>query len=325
MYGYTTFHEGLMNNLIKSVREGTNSHAYIFEGNAGLGLLSSAKLFAAALACTNKSGAPCGSCPSCIQARADTNPDIIYIEKPKNRQTIGVDPIRAVNDDAAIRPFSAARKVYIINDGGALTPAAQNAFLKTLEEPPDYAVFIIITENASALLPTVLSRSVLIHFPPVSDAAIEKYISENYPNELYRLEFLKKYCEGIPGEVDNITADADFEPLRGAAFDKLPVLLSSEKIDAYEIMRFLDENKENAEKIIDFWISYLRDMLAVQLGAADGVINVDKADSLRALSVRYEPKFAMSAVNELVTAKKMIVRHVSLKALALRTALKIRG
>ena len=136
MYGYITFHEGLMNNLIQSVRSGASSHAYIFEGDAGLGIFSSAKLFAAALTCANKASAPCGSCPSCIQAEADTNPDIIYVEKPKDRKTIGIEPIRAVNSDAAIRPFSSARKVYIIKEGDILTPEAQNALLKTLEEPP---------------------------------------------------------------------------------------------------------------------------------------------------------------------------------------------
>ncbi len=323
MYGYTTFHEGLMNNLIKSVRSGTSSHAYIFEGDAGLGIFSSSKLFAAALTCANKASAPCGSCPSCIQAGADTNPDIIYVEKPKDRKTIGIEPVRAVNSDAAIRPFSSARKVYIIKEGDALTPEAQNALLKTLEEPPEYAVFIIIVENSSALLPTVLSRSTLIHFPPVSDALIAKYVTEKYPDRLNRLPFLKKYCEGIPGAVDKIIADENFEPLRAASLDKLPKLLSRERIDAYEIQRFLDENKDDAEEIIDFWISYLRDMLALQLDADHGVINVDKINSLRALSGKYDPKLAVIAVNELITAKKMMSRFVNLKALSLRTALKI--
>ena len=313
-----------MNNLIRSVRAGVSSHAYIFEGDAGLGIQSSAKLFAAALTCVNKSNAPCGSCPSCIQAGADTNPDIIYVEKPKDRKTIGVEPIRTVNDDAAVRPFSSARKVYIINEGDILTAEAQNALLKTLEEPPEYAVFIIIVENSSVLLPTVLSRSVLIHFPPVPDSIIEKYVTEKYPDELYRLPFLKKYCEGIPGMIDSIIADENFESLRSASLEKLSKLLSSDKIDAYAVQRFLDENKDEAEKIIDFWISYLRDILAFQMYAEGSVINVDKTDLLRTMSSKFEPKLVVTGINELLTAKKMLARFVNLKALSLRAALKIR-
>lgn len=324
MYGYNTFHEKLMNNLIKSVRSGSSSHAYIFEGNAGLDILSSAKLFAAALTCAHGDAAPCGSCPSCIQAGADTNPDIIYIEKPKNRQTIGVDPIRAVNDDAAIRPFSSARKVYIVKDGGDLTPAAQNALLKTLEEPPEYVVFIIIVENTAPLLPTVLSRAVLIHFPPVSDDVIEKYVKEKYPDHIGRLQFFKSCCEGVPGVIDSIIADENFEYFRTEALDYLPKLLSSELLDAYSIQSFIEKSKDNAEDIIDFWISYLRDMLAIQLDARHNLINSDKTEELRALSARYSPKLTVKAVNELLTARKMLVRNVNLKALALGTALKIR-
>ena len=82
MYGYETFHEDLMKNLIESVHNGASSHAYIFEGEKGLGVLNSARLFAAALTCKNTGVAPCGSCQNCVESKADTNPDIIYV-RPK--------------------------------------------------------------------------------------------------------------------------------------------------------------------------------------------------------------------------------------------------
>jgi len=75
MYGYETFHEDLMKNLIESVHNGVSSHAYIFEGEKGLGVLNSARLFAAALTCKNTGVAPCGSCKNCVESKADTNPD----------------------------------------------------------------------------------------------------------------------------------------------------------------------------------------------------------------------------------------------------------
>lgn len=324
MYGYTTFHDELIKNLINSVHNGTSSHAYIFEGAKGLFKHEAAQLFAAALTCQNTSVSPCGTCPACIQAKSKTNPDIIYIEKPSDRKTIGVEPIRALNDDVAIRPFYSKKKVYIINEGDILTPEAQNAFLKTLEEPPEYAVFIIIVENSSVLLQTVLSRAALIHFPPVADKLIENYIMEKYPEQAERIPFLTKYCEGIPGTVDDIIADDSFEALREAALDKLLSLLSKNKILAYTIQKFLDENKDNAEKIFDFWISYLRDAVVIQCNAPNRVINVDKTEKIQLLAGKYEPKLIVKAINEILNAKEMLRRFVNLKALSLMTALKIK-
>lgn len=325
MYGYTTFHDDLLKNLINSVHNGTSSHAYIFEGERGLFKHEAATLFAAALTCQNSSIAPCNSCSACVQAKARTNPDIIYIDKPSDRKTIGVEPIRALNDDVAIRPFYSHKKVYIINEGDILTVEAQNAFLKTLEEPPEYAVFIIVVENSSVLLPTVLSRASLIHFPPVADTLISEYISSKYPEQSDRIPFLAKYCDGIPGAADDIIADESFETLRQAALDKLTVLLSENKLSSYEIQKFLDENKDSAEKILDFWISYLRDVTVMQCGARNSVINIDKLEELSAVSGKYNPKHIVKAIDEIIDAKKMLGRFVNLKALSLRMAFNIKS
>jgi DNA polymerase-3 subunit delta' len=324
MYGYTTFHDDLINNLIKSVHNGTASHAYIFEGSKGLYKHEAAQLFAETLTCQNVSSAPCGTCPPCIQAKAKTNPDIIYIEKPSDKKSIGVEPIRALNDDVAIRPFYSQKKVYIINEGDILTVEAQNAFLKTLEEPPEYAVFIIIVENSSVLLQTVLSRSTLIHFPPVSDKLIENYIREKYPEQEERISFLTKYCEGIPGTVDDVIADDNFETLRENSLNKLPSLLSKNKILAYTIQKFIDENKDDAEFIFDFWVSYLRDVVVIQCNAPNRIINIDKTEKLQLLAGKYEPKLIVKAIDEIVNAKEMLRRYVNLKAVSLATSLKIK-
>lgn len=325
MFGYDTFHENLMKNLIASVHNGTASHAYIFEGEKGLLKHSSARLFAAALSCQNKEVSPCGSCPCCIGAKANTNPDITIIEKPSDKKTIGVEPIRLLGEDVAVKPFYSKRKVYIINEGDILTEDAQNAFLKTLEEPPDYAVFIIIVENSSVLLPTVLSRAELIHFPPVPDSVIEQYIREKYPEQESRIPFLVKYCGGIPGNADDIILDENFEALRENSLNMLPQLLSKNKIHAYNVQKFFDENKEDAEKIFDFWISFLRDAAVIQCGSKKNIINSDKDEKLGLLAGKYEAKRIVRAIDELVNAQKMMKRFVNLKALSLMTALKIKS
>ena len=249
MYGYETFHEDLMKNLIESVHNGASSHAYIFEGEKGLGVLNSARLFAAALTCKNTGVAPCGSCQNCVESKADTNPDIIYVRPKADKKSIGAKDMRKLEEDVAVKPFNSKHKVYIFEDASLLTEEAQNTFLKTFEEPPEYAVFILITENSTSLLQTILSRFTLVHFPSVSDAIMEKYISEKYPEEKERLPFLIKYCAGVPGVADNIINDENFESVRTSSLENLFSVLSTDRSSAFVVKKYLDENKDKAENI----------------------------------------------------------------------------
>lgn len=322
MYGYEVFHEELMKNLIESVHGGKSSHAYIFEGEKGLGTLEAARLFAAALTCSNTSISPCGTCQTCIESKADTNPDIIYVRPQKDKKSIGADDMRALSDDVAIKPFNSERKVYIIEDGALLTEPAQNTFLKTFEEPPEYAVFIMLIENLSTLLDTVLSRFTLVHFPILSEERIKKYITEKYSEEKERLPFLLKYCSGIPETVDAVINDSEFESLRDISLEKIFALASRDKRDAFVIQKFLEEKKENINQILDFWLSFVRDTVLIQLSARDKIMNVDKKDILKDFSSKINPEIVLMLYDRLVTAQKMIKRYVNIKGLSLWLSLK---
>ena len=321
MYGYDIFHEDLMNGLINAVRGGVNAHAYIFEGDRGLNVENAARLFAAALTCVNAETAPCGSCPSCIEARAGTNPDIIFPKPDRDRKTIGAKNMRALEADVSTKPFAAKRKVYVFTDASIITEEAQNAFLKTLEEPPKYAAFIIVTENADLLLETIRSRCVIVHFPAVSENEVRKYISEKYPQESDRLDFLAKYCAGIPKRADDIISDESFETLRQSALDRLPMLLTRHGDDIFELQSYVEENKDDFARILGFWMSFLRDVLLLQTDAASGIINVDKRDALRRICAAHEPKKTVAMLDALAAAQKMSARYVSPKAVTYWLAL----
>lgn len=320
MYGYEIFHDELMQNLIESVHRGASSHAYIFEGDKGLGVRNAARLFAAALTCPNTDISPCGTCPSCIEAKADTNPDIIYINSG-DKKSIGADKMRGLEEDVAIKPFNSAHKVYIIEDGAQLTEAAQNVFLKTFEEPPEYAVFIIIIENSSLLLQTILSRFTLVHFPNVSDEFVGNYIRNKYPEEQERFPFLVKYCAGIPETADSVISDENFETLRAASLEKLFSLVSSDKRSAFVIQKFIEENKESFSMILDFWLSFLRDVTLLQTGAGEKLINIDKKDSLRQISSRVNPEKIVKMFEKVIISKKMVAKYVNFKAISMWLAL----
>lgn len=321
MYGYEIFHEKLMNTLIDNVRNNSNAAAYIFEGAKGLLKHNAALLFAKALVCNNTSSAPCCECSSCIEAQALSHPDIVMVEKEKDKSTLGVGPIRAMITEALIKPFYNKHKVFIINEGDLLTPAAQNAFLKIIEEPPSYAVFIIVCTDSQMLLQTVRSRAVTITFPPVSDEIVKNYIEKNYPEEP-RLDFLVKYCAGIPKAADDIISREDFEQLRDETLSLVPKLLSKNKLYAFDVADYFDKNKAIASELYDMILLYLRDALITAMGQPQKIINADKRDKIDILASKYPTALLTSAIDEIILAKKMTDKYIKASATALHAALK---
>ncbi len=323
MHGYKIFHEALMNRLIENVRRSANANTYIFEGAEGLCRHDAARLFAHTLVCENENTAPCGVCRACIEAKAGSHPDIIHITKEKGRATLGVGPIRDMITECLIKPFHERHKVFIIDDGDALTTEAQNAFLKIIEEPPEYAVFIIVCTSAELLLQTVRSRSVIITFPPVSDDTVRNYIETNYPDET-RIDFLVRYCAGIPKAADNIISRSDFEQLRDDALGLTPKILSQKKIHAFAAAKYFDANKDSAAELCDIILMYLRDALVFSMGATDKIINTDKYEKISLLASTYSPALIARAADEIILAKNMINRYVKGSAAVLHAALKTR-
>lgn len=323
MYGYDIFHEKIMMTLINSVRKNTNANTYIFEGAKGLKKHEAALLFAKALVCQDASNAPCCSCGACSEAQAGSHPDIIFVNPQKDKATIGVEPIRDMITESLVKPFYNRHKVFIINDGDILTPQAQNAFLKIIEEPPAYAVFIIVCTNTNILLETVLSRAVTITFTPISDAEIKTYIEKKYPDES-RIDFLVKYSMGIPGYVDTIIENEGFETIREEVLNLLPRLLSKNKVHSFDVADYIDEHKDNAAEIYDMMIMYLRDAIVYATGKTDKIINSDKIEKIHLLAVNYDTRLLVLAIDELILSKKMLERYVKASATALHAGLKIK-
>ena len=159
------------------------SHGYIFYGIEGIGKFSLAKEFAQAIICDNRTG--CGNCPKCKQFLANTVTDFQVIDLSLNKEgeqkeSISVEETRSLVGSIFLKPFMFDKKVYIINNADRMTVQAQNALLKIFEEPPSYAVIILIVKNISNILPTILSRGVQIRFNPLPPTEIRKYLGGNY-------------------------------------------------------------------------------------------------------------------------------------------------
>ena len=192
-------HQEIITHLQNAISMNKVSHAYLFGGESGSGKKMMASLFAMTLQCERGGAEPCNECHSCRQALSGNHPDIIRVvhEKPN---TISVEEVRVqINNDIMIRPYNGKYKIYIVPDADMMTVQAQNALLKTIEEPPEYAVIFLLTENAESLLPTILSRCVMLKIKNVKDALIKKYLME-------QMQVSKEECLYIgDSEVDAAT------------------------------------------------------------------------------------------------------------------------
>ena len=323
MYGYEILHEDILDKLIKNIRRGISQHAYIFEGERGAGSFSAAQLFANALVCEKKEMSPCGACSACILAKAGNHPDISIITPQKDKKNIVVERIREILKDASKKPYENAKKVYIIAYGDEMNEQAQNAFLKLLEEPPEYAVFVILAENAASLLPTVRSRCEIIKFPPASAEKIKEILKANYP-ELRNIDFLARYSHGNIEKAKKLAGDEGFMPLRSGACEILPKLLSADIAQSYDVAEFAELNKEDAETILRLWTDFLRDIMLIQNGAEKYAVNTDFKDKLINLANRTDEKRIITAITEIKKAQDMLKRYVNLRITVLSMAFRIK-
>ena len=166
----------IKNELIKAFSTNSIAHSYIFSGQYGIGKKQIAIEFAKMILCLNKDNAPCGECKSCLELENDNNPDFNII-KPDGK--IKIDQIRQMLEKVYEKPIISDKKVYIIDDAETMTVEAQNCLLKTLEEPPDYIVIILITSNENKLINTIKSRCLKLTFNPLENSEIKQYLEKN--------------------------------------------------------------------------------------------------------------------------------------------------
>ena len=254
-------HEEIIRHLKNAIQTGKVSHSYIFNGDAGSGKKLLASTFAAALQCESGSVDPCMVCDSCKKALGKNHPDIITVthEKPG---LISVDEVRSqVIHDVAVRPYCSHYKIYIIPDAEMMNPAAQNALLKTLEEPPEYAVFLLLTTNAGGLLPTILSRCVKLDLKVVDDNMVKQYLMEHLHIPDYQAEIDASLAHGSIGRAREAATSQDFADMTQNALRILKYIDTMATREMTEVIRDLSQEKTKIGDYLDIFQFWFRDVL----------------------------------------------------------------
>lgn len=253
-------HENIIDYFQNAIRMQKFSHAYILNGEDGMGKNLLASIFATTLQCEAHDVNPCGVCKSCLQAMSKNHPDIKHVTHEK--ASISVDDIRSqLNNDIQIKPYSSRYKVYIIDEAEKLTEQAQNALLKTIEEPPEYAVILLLTNNSNLFLETILSRCVNLNLKAVPKENIKKYLMENVKVPDYQAELSATFANGNLGKAIDLSSSEEFSQI------KSDVVRLMKYIDEYELSEIMGaikkfaENKAIINDYLDLILLWYRDVL----------------------------------------------------------------
>lgn len=292
-------HEQIIEHFQNAIRLDKISHAYILSGEAGMGKKLLAHLFSMTLQCEKHEASPCGGCRSCRQAEGYNQPDIIWVahEKPGS---IGVEDVRGqVVGDIQIKPYSSPYKIYIIDEAEKLTVQAQNALLKTIEEPPAYGIVIFLTTNAESFLPTILSRCVVLNLKPVSNEAVMQYLMEQIRVPDYKAKVCAAFAQGNVGKAVRLASSEQFDEMKQQVIRLMKNIETMEIAELMDYLKDISDYKDNIEDYLDLMLVWFRDVLLFKV-TKDANILVLK-EEVSAVS-RRAGRSSYEGLEEIITA-----------------------
>lgn len=254
-------HEQIKEHMQAAIRDKKPFHAYLFQGEEGVGKEALARTFAAGLQCQSESAdKPCKECVSCRQMESGNQPDVIWVTREK--ASLGVDEIREqLCDTMDIKPFSSPYKIYLVPEAEKMTEAAQNALLKTIEEPPEYGIVILMTSNISALLPTIQSRCLTMEFRPLSTAVVESYVKEHCQVPDYQARASAAFAQGNLGKAMRYAKSEDFIERKDHIISLLRHVEQMDLSEMLAVIKDLGTRKDEVRDYIDLMVLWYRDVL----------------------------------------------------------------
>lgn len=254
-------HEQIKEHMQAAIRDKKPFHAYLFQGEEGVGKEALARTFAAGLQCQSESAdKPCKECVSCRQMESGNQPDVIWVTREK--ASLGVDEIREqLCNTMDIKPFSSPYKIYLVPEAEKMTEAAQNALLKTIEEQPEYGIVILMTSNISALLPTIQSRCLTMEFRPLSTAVVESYVKEHCQVPDYQARASAAFAQGNLGKAMRYAKSEDFIERKDHIISLLRHVEQMDLSEMLAVIKDLGTRKDEVRDYIDLMVLWYRDVL----------------------------------------------------------------
>jgi len=280
-------HAQIIGSLKESMEKGRVSHAYIFSGKKGSGRKTMANAFAKAMQCEAGCGKACGKCASCRSFDSKNNPDVYYVY-PTKTKALSVDDVREqIIERVKTKQYRCRYKIFIVDNAETMTQQAQNALLKTLEEPPEYVVIMLIAENMKSILPTVLSRCVELKFMPLKNDDVKEYLSEKQGLSQTDAAFFAEYSMGSIGRAVQLSQDEDFANMRRDLYEKLSAITRMSVSSVMTLGASFEKYKGYSE-FLEMIFMWYRDIYTAKRFKSDKyIIQKDMKEDIMALAEHY--------------------------------------
>jgi len=272
--------------LRHSLERGTLAHAYLLVGPSHVGKMTLAINLAQALNC-EATERPCGECASCQKIALAKHADVQIIglsqsedsEEVRSRTEISIDQIREVQHSSSLPPFEGNCRVFIIDGAEFLSSEAANCLLKTLEEPVDKVVFILLTANDGLLPTTVVSRCQRLELAPLAAGEIEAALCSRWGIEQPRARLLARLSHGRLGWAISATSGDGLVQQRAEKLDRLLDIIGADYDERFtyvaQLVALFRKSRELVQEILDLWLDWWRDLMLVKVGCGDNITNVD--------------------------------------------------
>jgi len=268
----------LISKMERILAGGRIVHAYLFTGPAGIGKKTMSKLLAQALICKGPGDKPCNSCSTCHQFVSGNHPDVIWIRRQEDKTGITVDQIRSMQSAVKAKPYQAGRRICFIENAHLMTEQAQNALLKTLEEPPSNTLFFLLAENTSTLLPTIVSRCQVFRVGSLSREDVTAILLNHLSVSKEEAATYAALSQGNPGKALSLAGDEVFRGCREKLINGLAQLGS---LKALELYGLFDEYRERADELLEIMEVWFRDLLVFrETRDEELVVNLDKVPQI---------------------------------------------
>lgn len=308
--------ERLKSIFSEDIIKGKSAHAYIIEGTYGSGKYTAALEICASLSCENRSDSsyplPCGKCESCRKILSGNSVDILTVQKEEGKASIGVDTVRLIKQTLYIAPNDGEKKFYIIKDAQLLTPQAQNALLLSIEEPPEYVMFLLLCEDSSLLLETIKSRAPVIKTEKFSPAFTEEYLCEKYKNaDREKAVYAAHLSAGSLGRAAELYENGEGElTLYKTAGELVRLMLDGKRSEALMFIKNkMPKERGDVCEVLSLARFALRDLIADKKGGE--LLFYSETDGAPAFAKKISVRRALELYRALISAEDDINQNCS--------------
>ena len=301
-------HGKQLETLRSALAQGRLHHAYLFVGPEGVGKRTVALSLARALHCSDRPGDFCGQCTNCARIQGGNHPDVRVIGPLPDKKEISIQQIREIEKELNFRSFSGGRKIAVIDPATLMNLAAQNALLKTLEEPPQDSLLILIASNSGGLLPTLRSRCLRLSFGPLRRDSLAGFLAAKGMNP-ETVNYLASISGGSPGAAISIDGE-ELREKRQLWSGMLSSLKAGDYRAATEAAEALASNKDETSKFLEWAETWYRDLLIHTVTQKSGdIINLDLLAQIEEHSAHGDIEHLLSLLDQTSAASAHIQRN----------------